>query len=361
MKLLRFIPLFSLVFIFGCAPKLGFDPKQVSSIQPTNYKPRSPQHFKLKNGIDVLLMEDHELPLVNVSLNIKQGFLSYMGSDPVLVGAMGSLMRQGGTKSYAPDELDLKLESLAARIESSFGAEIGGASFSCLSSDLDQIFPIFREVLLEPRFDIQRIHLWKEQQLEGIRRRKDDPTTVAGTALKEVLFGNTPFGVVSSSADIAKVDRLSLLRAHRKFVKPDGALLAVSGNVTREQIESLADKFLSDWPARSERLNPVTQVGTAESSGVYFIEMPFQQSSIAIARRGPARLTEDQYAISVFNEVFGSGGFSTRLMSKIRVELGYAYTTYGAIEPSYVTGRNIIFLRTKSESTGSALLESLKV
>ena len=367
MKCFLKVARFSLVLIFiivcfaACAPRIGFDPKSIKDQARVDYTPETPQSFTLSNGLQVLLIENHELPLVSGTLYLRGGFLSEMGTDPNLLAAMGTQMRLGGTSKLSPDQLDLKLESLAARVESSYGSETGSVGFSCLSSDITEVFDIFSDVVLTPRFDSQRLMLWKQQQLEGIRRRRDDPNTITAVAFKQLLFEGTPFGSVSNTADINQIDRLGILRLHRKFVRPNGAILAVAGAISRAELEQLVSESFSDWSPRHDRFNPVAQVAAEPKQGVYFIEMPFKQASVLIGRRGVERLTPDAFAIELFNEIFGSGGFSTRLMSKIRVDLGLAYSTFGAIEPGYVTGRNLIYLQTKSQSTGQAFVEAVRV
>jgi predicted Zn-dependent peptidase len=274
---------------------------------------------------------------------------------------MGDQMRQGGAGSRSADALDQDLEELAATVTSSFSTEFGGVSFSALSSDLDQVFPIFADVALRPRFEGERLALWKGQSLESIRRRKEDPSTVASIAFTQLLYGDSPYGRVSVERDIAGISREGLVSLHQKLVKPDGGLLVVTGRVDRPVVEKLVETHFGGWGARGELLPPAPPVTHQPKPGIYFIELPFSQAAVQMGQLGVPRLTPDYPAIDMFNEVFGTSGFGSRLMQRVRTELGLTYGVYGGISPAVVKGVNYVFLQTKAESVAPAIEESIGV
>ena len=95
--------------------------------------------------------------------------------------------------------------------------------------------------------------------------------------------------------------------------------------------------------------------------GIYFVELPFSQASVQLGQLGVPRLTPDYPAIDMFNEVFGTSGFGSRLMQRVRTELGLTYGVYGGIAPAVVKGVNYVFLQTKAESVAPAIEESIGV
>jgi zinc protease len=234
-------------------------------------------------------------------------------------------------------------------------------SFSALSSDLDQVFPIFADVALRPRFERERLALWKGQSLESIRRRKEDPSTVASVAFTQLLYGDSPYGRVSVERDIAGISREGLVTLHQKLVKPDGGLLVVTGRVDRPAVEKLVETHFGGWGARGELLPPAPPVTHQPKPGIYFIELPFSQAAVQMGQLGVPRLTSDYPAIDMFNEVFGTSGFGSRLMQRVRTELGLTYGVYGGISPAVVKGVNYVFLQTKAESVAPAIEESIGV
>jgi zinc protease len=325
------------------------------------FKPIQPEEWRLENGLRVIYLPDDELPLVRGRLFIRGGSLWGPQFPVGGVGAMGDQMRQGGAGSLSADALDQQLEELAATISSSFSGEFGGVSFSCLSSDLDEVFPIFADVVLRPRFEGERLALWKGQSLESIRRRKEDPQTVASITFTQLLYGDSPYGRVSGERDVAAVSRDLLVSLHSQFVKPDGGLLVITGRVDRATVDKLVGQYFGSWKARGELLPPAPPVANTPKPGIYFVELPFSQASVQLGQLVVPRLTPDYPAIDLFNEVFGTSGFGSRLMQRVRTDLGLTYGVYGGISAGVVKGVNYVFLQTKAQSVAPAIEESVGV
>lgn len=322
--------------------------------EPVQYEPPKVNEWKLDNGLTVFFVEDHELPLVQGTLYVKGGSYWDALESRGSISAMGNQLREGGTLDLAPNELDRRLEELSASIGSSFGGEFGTVSFQSLSADFGEVFSIFRDVVRDPAFDQTRLDLWKAGSLESIRRRGDDPETIASIASSQLLYGEGPYGTPLDSRSVRKIDRLALLRAHRRLVRPDEAYLALSGNLSiQEAKEAVADAF-GDWEKRGEPLPSPPPAKRNAPAGVYFIEGDFPQANVKAVHLGPKRHSEDEYAIRLFNDIFGSGGFDSRLMQELRVRRGLVYGVWGVISPLLVSGENLIFLQTKGETAAEA-------
>ena len=349
--------------VVGCASTVNTIGPAISSRadEVKQFTPVKPERWTLPNGLTVVYLRDSELPLVQGQLMIRGGSLWADRYPLGTTSAMGEVMRTGGAGALSADALDKELEKLAAGVSSSFSGEFGSVAFSCLSSDLERVFGIFSDVALRPRFESDRLALWKGQALEAIRRRVEDPGTVASIAFTQLVYGNSLYGRVSRSADISAVSRERVVQLHRELVKPDGAIIVVTGSVEREQVKELVERHFGSWQQRGQRLPPPPPVNYEPKAGIYIITLPFAQASVKAGHLGVPRLTPDYPAIDVFNEVFGSGGFGSRLMKRVRTELGLSYGVYGGIAPAVVKGTNYIFLQTKAESTGLALDESIGV
>lgn len=353
----------NLLLLVGCssAPQMIGPAVVTHADEVAQFKPVQPERWMMPNGMTVVYLRDSELPLVQGQLMIRGGSLWAERYPLGTTSAMGDTMRTGGAGALSADALDRELEKLAAGVSSSFSSEFGSVSFSCLTSDLDRVFEIFADVALRPRFENERLSLWKGQSLEAIRRRVEDPGTVASIAFTQLVYGDSPYGRVSRSRDIASISRSHVESLHRELVRPDGAILVVTGGIERERVKELVDQYFGDWAARGHRLPPAPPVNYEPKPGIYFVTLPFAQASVKAGHLGVPRLTPDYPAIDLFNEVFGSGGFGSRLMKRVRTELGLSYGVYGGIAPAVVKGTNYIFLQTKAESTGSALVESIGV
>ena len=134
-----------------------------------------PTRFVLDNGMVVLVMEDHELPLVNVVARIRTGTLLDPADKAGLGSIAGDMIRDGGSATMTPDELDEFLEGRAASIGTSTGGDSGSASMSALKADVPVVMQAFADVLRKPRFDADRLSVAMTGAQAGIARQNDDP------------------------------------------------------------------------------------------------------------------------------------------------------------------------------------------
>ena len=215
--------------------------------EPVSMEMIKPARWRLPNGLEVVFSPDPEVPTVRGVMLFRGGSLWEPEDRVGSTVAMGSQMRRGGAGRHSADQLDTKLEKLAASVSSSFGSEVGEVSFNCLRSDLDQVFGIFSEVILKPRFEQKQLTVYKDRLIEKIRRRVDSPDSIASTSYWQILFGGTRYGRPLLTSDVNKFDRVTLLRAHREFVRPELATLVVTGDLSRKTIEKYASKYFKNW------------------------------------------------------------------------------------------------------------------
>lgn len=353
------------VLALGCSIRPASLPAPVEPQHKILYSPPKPVNITLKNGLNIYYLQDKDLPIASGTLFLPSGTLTEGPYETGLVSALGPLMRDGGAGKMTADELDLFLRRYAARISSGFNQEYGSISFSCLAGDLETVFPVFSDVLLKPRFEKPRVTLWQEQYLDGISRRKDDIDTIAGIAFQQLLFPHLPEGRVISSNNVKNITEAALQRMHRRVVSPEGAILAMTGPAPYGEAVKLAKKFFGSWrsglPLRklddSERWLPLAK--RQQLRGAYFVEAPFTQAVVMMGSVGPRRQSNDEFAVKVLNEIFGSGGLSSTLMQKVRTDAGLAYSTWGIVSPGKRFGSNQIYLRTKAQSVGEAIRYAL--
>lgn len=344
----------SIFVLLSCTNTFSTDRMLSLEQPPVVYDPPVPERWHI-NGIEIVFLENQELPLLNATLYFRYGALQAPDLGSAVVSVAGGQMRAGGAGRWSADALDLELEALSAGISSSLGDEYGSVSLHGLASDKEHLFEMFAAIIKEPRFEEERLSLWKGRALEGIRRRIEDPYTVASIAFQQLLYPDTPYGEVLLSDTVKKIKRVDLLRAHRALVRPEKSILTVTGAVTRKEITDLVTAHFGDWNAPEYAFSEIPEVTTKPDPGVYLIELPFEQSTFLMGQLGVPRLSPDHISMIPFNEIFGSGGFSSRLFQSVRVEKGLAYSAYGAIIPGVSRGRNIITAQTKSGSTVPAI------
>lgn len=324
------------------------------------FNPTEPEIWTYPNGLTVMLIEDSEIPLVSGTLYIPGGTLNQSMDQQAVVRAMGSQLREGGAGMWSAEALDRELVRLSAAVSSNIDSEFSTVRFSGLAVDASRILEIVGAVVRKPRFELERLKLWQARAMEGIKRRIDDPEAVAAITFQQVLFGPSPYGYVLVGSDVSAVTRVDLLRMHRRIVRPKGAVLAVTGAIDRVALEQSIGEMIA-WEPGADEPQLLPSVPAQPESGIYFVKLPLEQATIYLGEQGPPRLTPDYPAIAGFNEIFGGGGFSSRLVQRVRVELGLAYSVYGGIFAAAGRGKNLIMIQTKAESAAKAIEQSLAV
>jgi zinc protease len=317
-----------------------------------------PKRIALANGMVIFLQEDHELPLIRGSVQVRGGERDVPAGKAGLSNIYGQSWRTGGTESKTGDQLDDVLESRAARIETVGLEDSTRISFDVLKGDLDTVFPIFVELLQKPSLRQEKIDLAKTQARTAISRRNDDPGQIRGRESAKLGYGaNSPYGRVPEYASIASITRDDLLAFHDRFVSPNNIILGVVGDFDSAAMEKKLRAAFDSWKRGNGAPATVPTAGTPAKPGVYFVAKDdVTQSNISVLH--PATLVRrdpDYYAAAVLNEIL-SGGFSGRLMSHIRSQAGLAYGVGGGIGAGW--DRPMLFnvsMSTKSPSTIEAI------
>ena len=160
------------------------DHRQIEYPELADFSIPEPEVYRLDNGLTVFLLEDHELPLLQITARVRTGSLWEPAEKVGLAGLMGAVQRTGGTRSMTGDEIDDFLEARAASVETSVSEAVGFASMDCLAEDVDEVLPVFVEVLRHPVFDAEKLEIAKVQVNASIARRNDsvDAWSTAPTA-----------------------------------------------------------------------------------------------------------------------------------------------------------------------------------
>ena len=207
-----------------------------------------PTRFVLPNGMVVMVIEDRELPLVNVTARIRTGSLLEPTEKAGLAGLVGAVQRSGGTATRKPDALDEFLEARAASIETGMSADSASASMSALKADTPAVMEAFADVLRNPAFDPGRLKIALNAVTSTIARQNDNPQGIAQREFTKVIQGgDSPFGRTTTYASIGAVTRDDLLAWHKKYFHPNRVILGVVGDITVDEARALVTKYFGDW------------------------------------------------------------------------------------------------------------------
>lgn len=339
----------------GCAGfgRVGGDPRAMTFPLIKFEVPKS-ERFELKNGMVVHLISDHELPLVSITAYVNTGSM-YEPADQVgLAGIAGAVMRSGGTVKTPVEKLDAELEFMASGVESSIGGDLGNVSMSTLKKNLDRTLELFGQVLMTPAFREDRVELAKKRTIEGLRRQNDDPKGIADRELNKALFADHPFGRVPTIEGVTKLTRDDLAKFHARYYAPKNIILAVAGDIDKEELLVRLGKTFHVWSKDLEPLPVVAPPRADIPAQVLFAHKDVNQSVIRMGHPGVDKNNPDIHKLRVLDYILGLG-FTSRLVTEVRSNQGLAYHVDGYFD----VGRRFpgvyrAITETKSEATVKA-------
>ena len=316
------------------------------------------ERIAMGNGMVLFLLEDHELPLVNISVVIRAG----SAYDPPAQAGLADLtcraMRTAGTSTLTGDELDNRLDRYAITISAGTEMETVRFGMSALRENLDQGVDLLSQILNTPRFDPQKVQTEKELTIEGLRRIEDDPQEYAFREFRKQIYRQNPRGNQSSIASVQSIAPTDLAAFHQKFFYPANMMIAITGDINREEAVKFVNRYFPTSP--SAKWTPSLPPPLLQGDGhVIQLAKATPQSIVLLGFAAPTKASQDYYAFSVLDFVLGSGGFRSRIFEEIRNDRGLAYSTgsFYKARPDY--GVFSAYAMTKSEST-LEVLEAIK-
>jgi predicted Zn-dependent peptidase len=300
---------------------------------PLTYEPPAPEKYRvmLKSGPVAYVVPDRELPLVNLVVYVRTG--QYVESDAKqgLAELTGYLLARGGTQSKTAEELEERLAFLAARLESGVGETQGSVSLNLLSKDLEEGLGIIREVLTAPRFQDDKIALRKQQMLQAMKERNDDSRSIEAREAEFLAFGETFWANRYSTQDsVQSLTRADLEDFHHKWFQPANFVVAVSGDFDRDQMIEKLEKLFGAWPFKGATPPPIPTNTAFSPTGVYIVDKDVNQGRVAMILPGIMRDDPDFFPAVIMNDILGGGGFTSRIMNRVRSDEGLAYDAHSS-------------------------------
>lgn len=299
-------------------------------VPPIDWQAPHFEEFTLPNGLAGVVVEDHEIPMVNFYL------LLPASPDPMdkvgLADFAMWVLRNGGSKNVSADSLNELIEFKAASIWINGGDEYASIWGNCLSEDLPLFLSLTSDLLFNPAYPEEKIELHRSSVLEGIRRRNDEPRGIARRELYKILYANHPWGVETNTESINSITREDLLTYHKSIVRSDGVVIGFSGDINLAEANRLTGEMFGALKKGDKPLVKLPQAGPAPEPGVYYAYKDINQAFIAIGHRSIKYDDPRRYAAEIMNYVLGGGGFQSILMKKIRVDAGLSYGVGTAIE-----------------------------
>jgi len=344
---------------------------QVDKVEQLQFPPLpnvdipEPTRVVLKNGLVVLLLEDHELPIVSVSARIKTGARLEPQDKIGLAGLTGTVMRSGGTTTLTGDTLDDYLEGKAASIETGIGTTAGTASMNCLIEDFEEVFEVFVDVLRNPSFAQEKLAIAKNQVMAGIARQNDNPDGIVKREFSKLVYGpDSPYAYQETYATVGSITRDDLITWHETYYHPNRMILGLVGDFNTPEALALVKRVFGQWPKGPALSTQEVPYQHTTEGGVFYIEKnDMTQAKIIMGHLGLMRKHPDYHSVVIMNQIL-SGSFGARLFSSIRSKKGLAYDVHGGVGFNWDYPATANFsMSTKTETTQAgidALLEETR-
>jgi zinc protease len=313
------------------------------------------QHWKAPSGARVYFVENHDLPMLDVSVNFPAG-KGFDVAGKVGVSHLAFGMLDLGAQDLSEDDIARKLADIGAQMGGQFDTDRAGLTLRTLSSaaERDAALDILARCLQQPLYPEPVLAREKARLIAGLKEAETQPESIADKAFGKAVFGAHPYGWHTEVADVEKIQRAELESFYRSHYSANHAVVALMGDITRAQAEAIAQQLTGNLPAggADARIPPVLiRIQPSEQR----IPHPASQSHILIGTPGMARNDEDYFPLYVGNYILGGGGFVSRLMNEVREKRGMAYSVYSYFMPMQQPGAFQIGLQTKKEQADESL------
>ena len=324
------------------------------------FVPPKIEEARLGNGIRVLLVERHELPIVALDVALDRGADQ---TDPGVGGFLGAMLLQG-TKTRPALVLSDALDALGANYSAFTDYDATMVRAQCLSSKLGELLPILADVVQNPAFSPAEIEREKKKRLTTLAQQKDVPSVLLSNAVAATLYPKDhayAWPLLGDEAAVKQITPQKLSGFHSAQLKPEGLTISVTGDVTKDRVLAELERVFGGLKGKAAvRKVPVDPGGKSADARVVIVDRPgAAQSNVNVALVGVARSTPDFDVLTVMNTLFG-GKFSSRLNLNLREKHAYTYGAGSGFAMRHAAGPFTAGGAIVTKATGPAIREILR-
>ena len=358
-KIVKGLVLGAVLFALVLTAAAQKHPRELGPAPELKFKLTKPEMFTLSNGIRCFYMEDRELPLVSFQGLMKGGSLFEPAEKTGLASFVGTVLRTGGTKTLTGDQINEELEFIAASIESFGGREYITISGNSLKKDFAKLAALYADIIMNPEFRQDKIELAKNQTLEGMRRRWDQPMQVAMNLFSEKIYGaDTPFGRRPTPATVKAVTRDDLIAFHKSYFAPNNFCLGITGDLSMSEAKAALEKAFQGWAKKKVTFAEVVPPVEKADGTIYYASKDTPQGNVFMGHLGITQKSPDEFKVEIMNDILGGGSFTARLMKELRSNRGLTYGIYGGVNEG--TGKNRGVFQIGSQLKAAKFVEAVE-
>ncbi len=321
-RFLYILLLGALIITLSCEAK---KPKRYQDVPIPDLNWNLPQHkeFVIDNGIEGILVEDHEVPMVDFYFKFSAP------PDPIEKVGLGEVvawvLRQGGSENIPGDSLNDIIEFMAASVYIWTDDEAISIWGNCLTEHLPTVLGLIRELIDHPAYPQDKIDLKRGTMMEEIRRKNDQPQWVASREFYKLMYPGHPWGWEVSESSINSITRDDLLSYHKMVFRANDCVIGFSGDLSLEQARNLSQQCIGHLLKSDETIAKLPPLPPPPAPGVHYGYKQVNQAYIYIGHRSIRYDDPRRIASEIMNYILGGGGFQSILMKRIRVDAGLTY------------------------------------
>ncbi|MCB2212249.1 insulinase family protein [bacterium] len=340
----------------------AFTPSQAFDVDPV--KLPDFKHKNLDNGMQVYYIPDHELPLVNVRIMFPAGKLHNPMDKPGLNNFVADMLLKG-TENRSATEIAETIDFVGGSINTGAGNNTMYMNCGVMSRDMELGFELMADALMNPTFPEDEIERLRMQRVSGLMTNVDDPGTIADEQWNKWVYGDHPYSqpTVGTVESVQSFTRDDLVMQHQRLIVPGHAVMLLSGDFEYKDAQKLVNKYFSGWIGNNPPQVLIAGAEADKGREILLIDDPNAvQSEVRMGYiLGPYNLGDDMYAFNLMDYIYGGGGFSSRLMKRVRTELGLTYGIYSGLDARVQNAAYSISGSTKNDGTGQFITESLRL
>ncbi|MDO8812696.1 MAG: pitrilysin family protein [Gallionella sp.] len=315
------------------------------------------QYWKSASGAKVLFVENHDIPMLDVSVGIPAGS-SFDATNKSGVASLTHHLLDLGAEGLSEDDISRGMADIGAQFGGGFEQDRASVSLRTLSSAVqrDKALDIMARVLQRPLFPEAILAREKARVIAALKEAETKPESIADKAFYKAIYNTHPYALPASGeiASVEKITAQDLSSFYRAHYRAAGAVVAIMGDITRAEAEAIAQQLTGELPL-SDAPCTLPDVAMQIPASEQRIAHPASQSHILIGTPGMARNDPDYFPLYVGNHILGGGGFVSRLMHEVREKRGLAYSVYSYFMPLKQPGAFQIGLQTKKAQADEAL------
>lgn len=334
---------------FRRQPPEPFQPKRISIARP--------YEAMLSNGLQVVIVEQPNLPLVSFRLLIRTGTSQDPKQMPGLTSMVSGMLDEG-TERRSSKQIADEVANLGATLSASSNPDYAAVTASSLSIYADEILELMADVTLHPSFPVNELELSKQNTKQWLIQQRAQPAFLADEAISRVIYGEHPYSIVATTPEaVDSMTQAHLMEFHGSFFVPNNAILLAIGDVRAEGlVRQIEDRF-AEWnrgnpPSLQFPMPPVRTERTT-----HLIDRPGSaQSNIVIGNLAITRTSPDYFPMLLLHTILGANA-SSRLFMNLRESKGYTYGAYSDLDARLTAGAFRVSAEVRTPVTGDSIEE----